>query len=187
MHRVQTVVTGVVGGPYYLVGYFDAAGSNAQNACAAWHLFITGGGTGTATGFPDGSRVETQPEVLQINPVDGAVVGLEDADGLVSIGANTSDQLPTQNQFLVRWRTGEYINRRENRGRTNLPCPFEEALTNEGRVAPAIQTALQARANTLVNNIAVRHVVWSKKNGGWSETVSASVWDQFSVLRSRRD
>lgn len=187
MYRVQTVVTGVAGSPYYIVGYFDSSAGGAQSASEAWHTFITGSTTGTANGFPLGSQVRTEPEVQSVNPVDGAILGIAVAPAIVQSGANPGQRLPPSNQILVRWRTGVYIDRREVRGRTNLPCGFEEDSTADGTLPVELQLAYGVRALGLVGNEAARHVIWSKKNGAWQETTTASVWGQFSILRSRRD
>lgn len=187
IRRVETIVTGVAGSPYYVVGHFTADTGTPTQVTQAWHKFVTGSTSGTASGFPVGTVVQTQPEVQLINPVDGAVIGLEDAPPITQNGANPGPQLPRQNQLLVRWRTGNYVNRREVRGRTNLPCVLEEASTNQGEVESTVVSGINTRASELIADTNSVLVVWSKKNGLWWAAATGSCWNKFSVLRSRRD
>lgn len=187
MRKVVTTVTGVEGSPYYIVGYFDANEGTTAQVGEAWHLFITGSTSGSAAGFPTGSTIRTDSEIAVIDPTDGAVLEVQNGVTISQIGANTGARTPPATQMLMRWRTGNYVNRREVRGRTNLPCVMEEASTEDGKPEPSVITGLESRADALIDNADVSHVVWSKKNGVWWATSSASLWDQFSVLRSRRD
>ncbi len=187
MLRVDTVVTGVAGAPYYLNGYFDFAGGSAVDACQAWHTFITGGIGASATGFPVGATVTTSPTVPVVDPVSGDVLGIAAGDSIISDGVNTTNLLPPANQILMRWRTGIYFAGREVRGRTNLPCPLEEGSTDDGQVESAVVAALNVRGNALIADTDSTHVIWSRKYGFWQETAVADCWSQFSILRSRRD
>lgn len=187
MYRVETTITGVAGSPYYIVGYFDSEAGSPDAAIGAWHTFITGSTTGTAAGFPTDATIRTSNLVPVIDPVDGGTLSVAIGDVISQAGANTGPRTPPATQMLMRWRTGVYANRREIRGRTNLPCVMEEASTAMGVVEPSVVTGLNGRAADLLADADAVHVVWSKKNGVWADTTAGGLWDQFSVLRSRRD
>lgn len=187
MRRIESVLTGVAGSPYYFVGYFaDGEGTDAE-CLTAWHEFVNRGPASEGGSLPAGAVLTTNSEIPIVNPVDGAVLEVRVTPSLVSTGTNTGDFLPPANQFLVRWRTGNYENRREVRGRTNIgPCP-EDSTDGDGNLLPTVVSFLNNQANALISNPAITHVVWSKKNGLWWATQSASTWTQYAVLRSRRD
>lgn len=187
MMRVQTVVSGVAGSPYYLNGFFDALNTEPQDAIDAWHTFVTAGGGGTVNSYPTGAVITTSGTLDLIDPTDGGIVGQQFGATETSLGGAQGQFLPAANQVLVHWRTGIYVNRRELRGRTNIPCISEAGSTNSGQVEPSVITAYNALGNALISNPDCVFIVWSKKNGEWREVFAAQTWDQFAVLRSRRD
>lgn len=183
MLRVRTVVTGVAGSPYYLVGYFEDLTDNEQQCVDAWAAFTSA----AAANQPTGSNWLTEGDVEVVDPITGDTIGVRGADQVLVLGSTNLPLLPPASQALIRWRTGVYVGGREIRGRTNMPLQFQDNATSGGTVKGSVQTFYKERADTLVNQITAEHVVWSKTNGRWERTVTASVWDQFSVLRSRRD
>lgn len=183
MLRVRTVVTGVAGSPYYIVGYFEDLGDNEQQCVDAWSDF-----TAVDPGAQkQGSRWETEGEVEVVNPITGDTVGVRQATPVVINGITDLPVLPLSQQLLVRWRTGVYVAGREIRGRTNLPIQFVANSTSTGTPTSTIIDATNIRATTLQEQILAELVVWSKKNGRWERVTTSSTWNQFSVLRSRRD
>lgn len=183
LRRVRTIVTGVAGSPYYLVGYFSAESGTAQDCVDAWSDFVIG----PAVNGKLGSTWTTEGEVELVNPVTGDTIGLEDAVGIDVLGTTDYDLLPTSNQALVRWRTGNYVAGREVRGRTNLPLQSVGSIDDAGNLNSTVINGYRTRAATLIDDPATVHVIWSKKNGLWWATQTASVWEKLSVLRSRRD
>jgi len=182
MIRVQQVATGVAGSPYYLTGYFDSSVTAAQDAADAWRSVI-----GDAVGnfvAPYSYLPITQVDL--VDPVTGNTVGVEPVSVAQLTFTASEDPLPPASSLLLRWRTGEYVEGREIRGRTNIARLGESASTL-GLVTAASITAWQARVTALLADARVKHVVWSPKNGVWAETISGSPWNQFAVLRSRRD
>lgn len=187
MWRCQTVITGAGGSPYYLVGYFDADGGSATFANRDWHGFICGTIGPSAATMPNGWQILTEAEVQRVNPVDGEILAVEAATPYVSVGTASGELLPPANQLLTRWRTGTYVARREVRGHTNIPGIVEPNSGPDGRPINALVNANNTRADGMIASDNSRHVVWSKKNGVWHTTVTASTWTEFAVLRSRRD
>lgn len=187
MLRVRTVLTGVAGSPYYMTGYFDAQTGTPTQAITAWHTFISGGGGATSGGIPSGARVETLGEVQLVNPVNGDVTGAVVGTPAVTTGTGVGPFLPPANQLVVRWRTGIYESGREIRGKTFIPSRLESESTATGQVETAATTAFNSLASALIANALVDLVVWSRKYGQWALVSSGSTWNQFGVLRSRRD
>ena len=187
MAKVQTVLTGVAGSPYYMNGYFDLTVGTAQDMIDAWHTFVVGAIGSDTSNYPTGALIRTDGTLQVVNPVDGAVEALVTGAPQTSGGIGTGPVLPPSNQALVRWRTGIYVDRREVRGRTNIPAQFEAASTVLGQVEPAYINGYTDRGQTLIDDENTNFVVWSKKNGQWQPAVTASCWEQFAILRSRRD
>lgn len=183
MARVTTVVTGVAGSPYYLSGHFEYLEGGEDALISAWHGF-----TADAAGnLQAGSTWTTGPEIILINPVNGETVGVVSGDPEIVTGTNADAALPPATQLLVRWRTGVYVAGREIRGRTSIPCQLESLNTIAGRPDPSHRAAVELRAETLVDSSVNQLVVWSKKNGRHEPVEFSSVWNEWSVLRSRRD
>lgn len=183
MLRVQTVVTGVAGSPYYLTGYFDADGAIPDSVIDRWHDFVIGD-----EAFPlAGTITRTDGELPIVNPQTGQIVGQVTGTGRTTVGTRNYDLAPLQTQLLVRWRTGEYIGGREIRGRTSIPLVGEASVSANGNVSQETIGSINLQAANLLSGIGGDFVVWSKKNGVWYAATSASCWEKFSVLRSRRD
>nr|CRY97453.1 hypothetical protein [uncultured prokaryote] len=183
MYRVVLTVTGVAGSPYYMTGYFDASVGTSQDAAEAWFNMCTVAPTARKMG----SAWSTGSTVDIVDPVTGNTIGTEAITPAQNTGSSTADILPSMTQTLVRWRTGEYIGGREIRGRTNIPLPNEASNTSQGLPDPTLVGDTNVRAATLIADADSTHVVYSPKNGLWFATLVGSTWDQWAVLRSRRD
>lgn len=182
MWRVTQIVSGVAGSPYYLTGHFGVAGGTAQAAATAWRAFLNQG-TGT---LRTGMSYNTISEVSVVDPTTDEVVGIEPVSVPQIIFTSTEDPLPPATQALVRWRTNVYVGGREIRGRTSLPG-WTEGQSTAGLVAPSIITALQGKVAALLADTTCEFAVYSKKNGTWIPVTAGSPWNQWAVLRSRRD
>lgn len=183
MGRIRTIVTGVAGAPYFMTGYFSDTDLSVQAAIDAWHQFCTD----AESARPVNAQYTTLGEVALVDPVSGDTVGVEQGVDRVYVGSTVADILPRQTQLLVRWRTGQYIDGREVRGRTFMPLQFEAVNSAQGNPQADHRAGVQSRINTLINSSTLNLCVWSKKNGVWYDATSGSVWDQWATLRSRRD
>lgn len=182
MYKVTQVATGVAGSPYYLTAYFDQFGGTAQAAADAWRAFLAP----TSTVYRTGLAFSAITEVGLVDPVTGDLTGLEPVTiGSMSMIGGT-DPLPAATSLLIRWRTGAYIGGKEIRGRTNIPGQLESG-NDVALPTSALTSAWQTRATALATAAGAQHVVWSKKNGVWAVTQTASPWSQWAILRSRRD
>jgi hypothetical protein len=99
---------------------------------------------------------------------------------------STTEKLPDATQIVIQWRTGVYHNGREIRGRTFIPG-LADFTNDEGNVALATRTAIQSDLDTWLAAQAGLFFIWSRKNGLTAVVSDSSVWNEFGVLRSRRD
>jgi len=182
MWRVTQVATGVAGSPYYLTHYFDKLTGTAQQAADAWRNFLSAG----VSTYTAPMIFNPITEVGEVDPTTGDLVGLSvvSVAGITFTGAG--DPLPPATSFLIRWRTGIYLNGKEVRGRTNIPR-LAETDNTLGVPNAALITAWQTRLNTLLTAATPSPVVYSPKNGLFAYVTAASPSNSWAVLRSRRD
>lgn len=188
MLRVRTTWTAPVGGPYLSTHYFSGLEdpTHAQTVAtrigdfwtsvsdvlaeeAAWAVEATVDALDEATG--------TLTDSFAVTPANGA--------GLLSNG----HFLPAAAQALVRWNTSQIVNGKRVRGRTFIPG-IGENFNDDGMFTSAGIGIVLPAAQLLTGN---ELVVWHRPtllnpSGGVAVSVdSASVWNQFAVLTSRRD
>ena len=106
-------------------------------------------------------------------------------------GIATGNAAPRASQALLRWRTSDIVNGRFVKGRTFIPGIASALITDAGALSATAITDITLAADALVQTSGSVVAVWHRPvNGaGGSEHIvtSVSVWDQFAVLRSRRD
>lgn len=90
-------------------------------------------------------------------------------------------------QGLMRWRTNVFNSGREVRGRTNLPVVLQADSDTEGKPDVGYIGFWNSKAGALIADEDSTLVVYSKKNGLWAAVVTADMWSNYGVLRSRRD
>lgn len=182
INRFRVVWTGVAGTPAYSNFYFinGGAGINAQGAALRSMIF-----NGRSM-FLDNVTANFEPDVPTIDSVTGdiqysAVSPLDPVTGV-----NTDDPLPPATQILVRMGTGQYQNGRELRGRWFVPYIGRNLVTN-GQLDPLTVTSINNFVSPLIIGSSNTWCVWSRKTGAVAAVESVSTWNQFAVLRSRRD
>lgn len=184
MWKIQTIVTGVAGAPYYLVGYFDSVTGTPQDAVTAWAAFTH---PSSATTGKNGATYTTGGEVLVVDPVSGDAITSVTTTPVVLAGTGNISLMSRQTQGLARFRTGVRVAGREVRGRTNLPLIATSFDDTNGNPTTTYVTSINTRITALINAAQAQHVVWSKKNGQHYPSTSGSAWSQWATLRSRRD
>ena len=184
MLRVRTTFGGVTGSPWLSTFYFTGndTQTGANNAVLA---------TGAFWGAVDshmGLSVtwSTEPEVAQLTAA-GVLQALYQTTAATGTGTGGGDMLPIATQGLVKWRTGVFAGGREIRGRTFIPGLLEAVCSPTGAPTSALLTTVNTAAATLIADVNSSLAVWSKKNLQADPAVTGSTWNQFAVLRSRRD
>jgi len=182
LYRVTQVATGVAGSPYYLTAYFSQAGGTAQQAATGWRNFLSAG----VSSYCAGLVFAVVSDVSIVDPVTGDVTGTTPVTlaGVTHTGAGAP--LPPSVQGLARFRTGQYLDGHEIRGRFNVPW---QAETDSDAGAPNTGwlSTWNARLATLITGGTFIHAVYSPTKHCWATTTAASMWGQWAILRGRRD
>lgn len=182
MLRVKTVFSGMSGAPWLNTLYFDDATLGAQDCVDAVATFWS-----AVDGLMD-SEVDwdIDQDVEIVDEASGNVLSIVQTTGGTGSGSLAAEALPIASQALIRWRTGVYVGGREIRGRTFVPGLTEQANDN-GKLAAASQTLIQTAATALINDPDCDLAIYSRVNANAAPVVSANVWGEFAVMRSRRD
>lgn len=184
MIRVRSVITGVEGTPWVSNMYFDPGntGGDEQAAVDSVGEFWAAHNASVRTACV----LNTEPEVPTIDPATGEVTAVVTTDPFTLDFTATGEALPAATQFLHRWTTNNFVGGRRIRGRTFIPGVTEDVNTAQGKPNAGMFTAGTTAANALLSSPAV-FCLWSRKNGIAALVTGFSMWDQWAVLRSRRD
>jgi len=185
MIRVTTEWTGASGSPYYTQMHFGGSTSGeAGTAVSAVRNFWFQ----LQNILSDELIAKVQDDVPQIDPVTGNILAMFNVPSSAVVFTNTNQILPWATQALFRLRTGVYVAGRELRGRQFIPGLTEDRSTS-GNVDAATVTLLNGNWTFAYGGLASSNTVqvWSPTHGVADNVQSATVWDQWAVLRSRRD
>jgi len=179
--RTQTILTGVAGSPYYSNMYWDLSVAPADTVTLTAEFWAI-----VSEYMVNEISWEVNGVVPTIDTTDGEILGATVHDAETGIGEASGEMLPTSTQALVKWRTGIYTGGREIRGRTFIPG-ISEPSNDNGHFHPDNVSALNTALSTWLGSLSATPVIWSRVNGTAASVLAAEVWDQFAVLRSRRD
>lgn len=183
MYRVRTVFTGVAGTPWYSNLYFaEEGGTAAQARNAVETIWLN-----LMAITRDDVVYNIETDVSVIDEVTGDTIRVDNGGAVkTGAGSSTEDPLPPMTQALVRLRTGAYVGGREVRGRVFVPG-LTEVASDLGVPTVAARNELQTRFSNVIALPDSIWVVWAKSRGVYAVVNATSVWNQWSVLRSRRD
>jgi hypothetical protein len=182
--RVRSVFTGVAGSPAYVNTYFDADSTSAGAYQAAMLIFWGD--------LQNAIRADANVEMLNPIPIvsslTGQVVDVAVGDGGTVDFADSADPLPTANQLLVQLHTGVFVGGREIRGRMFIPYMTEAANTG-GKTTSAAKNAVTDALDDMndISHANGAFVVYSPTHHRFEYVSGYTVWDQWAVMRSRRD
>jgi hypothetical protein len=182
LYKVRTLWSGAAGGPGVTTMYFGTGGGTAANAVAAVAAFWN-----QAKNTIDNAwNYATDSVVLTIDETTGEPTGADGVTPVSSAGTDSNDHLPSMTQGLIQLRTGVYVSGRELRGRIFIPGPTED-VNVAGKPKSDYKAAwLDAVEDQLINGLDVDFRVYSRAHGSASPVISASVWDEWAALRTRR-
>lgn len=187
IYRVQTVLTGVAGSPWYSNLFFSADGVDPQ-ACATrvrgyWLLLAPQIGLGVTA--------QVNAETLQLDDATGEVVAGHPTPQAVATMTGTGEVLPPATQGLIKFKTLQVRNGRRVQGRSFIPWMLESNNANGGVPTSTFLNAAQAAGDHLQLNVPTPFGVWRRPvsgAGGEYVTCTATIpWAKWAVLRSRRD
>lgn len=190
MLRVVSQMTGLAGAPYFSTQYFEGSTSGeAAIAVEAVFDFWT-----AIKGFiTAGLSIQIQPEVDVLDVPTGQVQDTFAASAVPVVSTGNAP-LPKATQGLLRARTSEFVAGRRVQGRVFIPALANDAQLG-GVPSSGFMTALATAGAALVTdtNPGQAWSIWHRpssvgaSDGSLHPVTSTSVWNQFAVLRSRRD
>lgn len=183
MLRVRVVFTSSLGGAPYLATHYFIHGDTQAAADAA--VAATGAFWGAVDAFMDnqtGWATEAEVAVLSTAGVLEGILATTPATGT---GGVAGQALPKVSQGLIRWITPAFISGRRLRGRTFVPS-LSTASNNDGVLAGATITGLNAAAAAFIADATTTLAVWSKTSSTAANVASATTWSEFASMRSRR-
>lgn len=187
--RIRSLWTGaqIRGGGVTDIYYFASSGDEGDMAAEVRGLW-----SDLAATFVTGTTVTIDPDVFNIDEGTGDVVSIVTLGSPPApvTGSNAGDPLPPATQGLLQWRTSGVVRNRRVRGRTFLPAQGEGGSTL-GVPSSGLITTWQDAADIFLSQVQ-QPVVWSRPvpggdPGSFHAVESAAAWDQWAVLRSRRD
>ena len=165
--------------------YFaDEGGVAAQRAALADFWSALAGILDQQTSW----RIQTTGRIL--DEASGTLTGLwSDPTNRAGNGNQTGEPVSNSTQALIRWVTDDVVNGRRIRGRTFIPGLTNKAIT-AGEVSASALNAMETAAAAYADASGL--VIWHRPDdsgsGGSVHSVTASsVWNEFAVLRGRRD
>jgi hypothetical protein len=118
--------------------------------------------------------------------ITGEISSIGGTTPFTGTGDGSDELLPRAAQALIRWRSGAFVNGREIRGRTFLPG-FGKGQDEDGVLTAACKANISAGVGDFLGNEATIPLIWSKTKGTAAPITGGGPWDQWAVLRSRRD
>jgi len=188
---VLTEITGnsVEGGGLTTMAFEDPID---DSACEALLTVVGTFWSGIASAVITGVSFQVQPNPSRYAAADGSLQEVFDADAPAAVaGTRTGEPVAKATMALIRWNTADIVNNRVVKGRTYIPGSESSQISPTGGVDAAHRTDINNAAAALIAGSGGTLSVWHRPvegAGGSSHLVtSSSVWDQWAVLRSRRD
>jgi hypothetical protein len=182
--ELRSVWAGVAGAPYYTtLRAFHGNDLTAEAFSDAWDTALTA----RAVDFPSFMSVVIQPELRLIDSVTGDLIGTEVTTGNTFAGSSSGDPLPRASQALIKWSTSQIVAGRRLRGRTFLPTVIESFNTSAGKVDASLISAWATVLSSFITACQGELCVWSRTHGTVASVTAGVLWDEWAVLRSRRD
>jgi len=180
--RVRTHITGVVGGPWENVLTFSGTTqSDADSAAAAVHAFWLS----ASSEMKCGGSIKIDPFVQRFDASTGTIDDIfgvsQDAISVTLAGT----MLPVATQGRIDLRTGYFPAGREVKGRIFIPA-CDESRNDSGQPSTALTNNFQTWINTLLA-ASPALVVYSRKHHLVADVTAGAPWNEWAVLRSRRD
>lgn len=195
---VLTEISGsvVTGGGLCTLAFEDPVD---DTACETLLTTVGSFWTGMASAVTTVTTFTVLPNPSRYAAADGSLQEVFTADAPAAVtGTASGDSVAKSSMVLIRWVTADIVDNRVVKGRTYIPGALSTMITSNGGVESALRTDVLNAAEALIAGTGGTLSVWHRPksngasppvySGGSSHLVtSASVWDQFAVLRSRRD
>lgn len=184
LYEVHTTWHGVAGTPYYstlrgLLGSSVSPTVLAQKWVECLTIFKG------AIVSPLVAVIE--PEVTIIDSTTGKLVGTSSVPSQTIAATGSTDALPPMTQALVQLGTNTVTEGRRLRGRLFIPGMLEANNTVVGQPSAALTESLDQAFAAMVSATQGGWVVYSRTHHTYALVQSAKTWNQWAVMRSRRD
>jgi hypothetical protein len=167
--------------PAFNTLYGDSAVSSADDFITIVGDFWT---TYAANHLNDGCTFTTFGVCTVVDPTTGQPTGTAGSGPDISAtGSAHGDPIPYSSQGLGQIHTGVYVNGRELRGRIFLPGATEDDSV-DGKPATGYVSDVAAQLVTLSSSALC---VYSPTHHMFASNSTTACWNQWAVLRSRRD
>jgi len=180
--RVRANWTGVpVVGPSVSTFFFNSAAGTPQDASdqVATFLGALDANLATTLGWA------TENTVDELDTATGTLLGSTSVTTASGSGANADTPLPRATQGLAQWTTSLVVAGRSLRGRMFIPG-FCENNNDAGAPGTATVSGVNTILNNFVSDTPAIFVAWSRTHGVEAQVTGGSMWNQWAVLRSRR-
>lgn len=193
--QVETIMTGLDGGQgFNRLNFTTTDTVDSTILVAAVHAFWDA----LKTYISHTISFQVQSPVKIVDAATGDLVDIVTATGVAAVvGSDTDNGYVGSAQGLLRLHTSSIVGNRVAQGHLNVPGITIPWMDTGGTLKTAAQTAITASGTAHLQGIADHELaVWSRPrkalgvivtDGILSPVTSLSTWNQFSVLRSRRD
>jgi hypothetical protein len=186
MLRVQTVMTGRGGAPWYSAFHFKSSGGlEAANTAVAVGVYWEAIRAVMATGV----TIDILGEVADINPATGDIVDIYPVTPIQKLSNGGLNALPIITQACVRLLTPTFAGGRRIQGRHFVPYPTENSNVDPGVPETTYRNTLSSAISNLRTGQPVGNelCIYSRTKLSATAVSSSIVLTKWSYLRSRRD
>lgn len=182
--RIRTTFTGTTGAPYLSTMFFSRVDTGsapaAASAVGAFWAYLT-------NNMSDQLDWVVEPFADVLDDVTGNLTGLDPIGGGESgTGASSGELLPPATQGLLRLATSSVVSGRILRGRVFLPGATED-MSDAGVPDASYLADVSAAYALLTGDPDAELLIWSRTHGVSHPVTGGGPWNQWAVLRSRRD
>lgn len=182
MLRIRTITQTGNSDTYLSTFYFGSTSlSDAPTAASSVLAFWTG----CKSRISSSMSISLDPLALLVDPATGKPTDAAGVSGTPVTGTATGDVLPYATQGLLHLPTGVYVNGRQLQGRLFIPGPCE-VDSSAGFPLSAYQSTIDSAATTLVTGT-LMWGIYSRTHKQFKGIVSPRTWNNWGILRSRRD
>jgi hypothetical protein len=177
-NKVVTTWSGFPGAPGFTTMYFDGASTPPLAALQTFWSTIK-------NIFPTTVSLQVANSGVSINLGTGKPDGTWSGTAQTPVVGTGANAYAAPAGAEVEWKTGQFSNGREIRGKTFLVPIIIATYQTDGTIADTNRDAITTAATTLMA-ATPKIGVWSRGKHQWQTATSARCLDKVVVLRSRR-
>lgn len=180
-YRTQVISRGFPGAPGYNT---FVTGADSTGSATTWYGFLVDLWTALRPVLANGTFAECDGIIEEFDPVTGQTLSLVQATPFSLQGTGAATKAVGGTCILLQWRTGQFRNGREVRGRSFISGIEDNADANgqfSGAKRTAVLAAVAAYASTDTG------AIYSPTAGSVFQIASGGVWTNYALVRSRRD